>query len=972
MMDYQRLVDELRSVLQSSDPAGHPRLKELAAAFTQACQETNQRLRRCEDYMRQGMRSEAVQLAQADSLLTQVGVLDIAEFDYLEQLCQRLGLPAPPHLLLAIAAALDEAPAEVKPLEALLREHRLLALSRAPLTDRLKVMRQLAQLDAGTPVWEDDIREFERTRLQHLQVEIDRSTRQPNTETLVAAWQEIHEPGWRLQPPAALVNQLEKLVTHSVRQQARAKLAEIDIKLKQAVVLEDAAQARQLRQQWQELARDAELGPNDPLREGVAKALAWLDKQDRLLTRDQEHYQALQELQQALDCAASDQQLQRCYHALLRHERGVPALVQQRYQERMKHLTSRSTQRDRLVLAATFSVGVLVLVGLFVFFGFRGSQAFKMNDAAARLKDLREEKRWKDAWDYFDDLEQQDPRIANSPPVQEQRDLLAKEEKKEKERRASFDKALHDYELLALEAPDDPALGIVRHLANTGKETEMVNRAQARRAEALQLRHDDAIEPHVKALEDQVRQLKELMEDPAQTADVVNKVGLFRDELRRLTPKKEQLSKTMQGRLQELKNQADTAANRLEQLNPEVQLAKEMTAALQNQPNLEKYLQAMSKYQVAFPDKRRGKDFKRAQDELPLWQETLAWTELVQPGQGKALDLTAAEAKPLAEKASGFLQTHPSFGQAAIAGKYLAALQALALQSDEDKDSPGPKLRQLFQEGYVKNLWIIKTKTDQVYYLKVNPVDIVNKAKLGKKDTVSFPYLKDLDDSPISGIVALDEIDNTCQAPQSKVGQEALALLDQVPKTPWETAMIDIARKIKDSSDMDPILKVQLLIKVLPEAGKGSYPLALALAKHQDLLNKKKIPLTSWSDPKDKDAPKARTSAREVLKELPSLEPVLKEAVEQKRKLEETLAQATPALVGWLARDGERFWTCQPVKVDWPGEYELFTVVPGPDAAGKWQPIGRLAGGKAFIDSGLGEEILVEGRLVFARKVQAH
>src|SRR5713226_10194189 len=107
MVDYQRVVDEIRSFLQSNDQALTDSLKALAVEYAGACQEVNQRLRRCADFLHQGLRSEAIQLAQAEpALLDQVAVLDFPERAQWEDLSLTYSLPSPPKLHLEAAEAL--------------------------------------------------------------------------------------------------------------------------------------------------------------------------------------------------------------------------------------------------------------------------------------------------------------------------------------------------------------------------------------------------------------------------------------------------------------------------------------------------------------------------------------------------------------------------------------------------------------------------------------------------------------------------------------------------------------------------------------------------------------------------------------------------------------------------------------------------------------------------------------------------
>ena len=75
-------------------------------------------------------------------------------------------LPAPPALRLDTAEALNRAYAEERPLEHFAAPSSRLALECAPVAARLGILRQIAQLDPGNPVWLQDAAEFEAVRLR--------------------------------------------------------------------------------------------------------------------------------------------------------------------------------------------------------------------------------------------------------------------------------------------------------------------------------------------------------------------------------------------------------------------------------------------------------------------------------------------------------------------------------------------------------------------------------------------------------------------------------------------------------------------------------------------------------------------------------------------------------------------------------------------------------------------------------------
>jgi hypothetical protein len=59
MIDYADMTEAIRAFLGSTDPRQDQAMTDLAAAYATACKEANDRLRRCIDFIRRGMRTEA-------------------------------------------------------------------------------------------------------------------------------------------------------------------------------------------------------------------------------------------------------------------------------------------------------------------------------------------------------------------------------------------------------------------------------------------------------------------------------------------------------------------------------------------------------------------------------------------------------------------------------------------------------------------------------------------------------------------------------------------------------------------------------------------------------------------------------------------------------------------------------------------------------------------------------------------------
>ena len=165
MENVQCLIDEIRFRLQSQDCELTDDFKQLATDFVAVSHDVNRRLRRCGEHLKQGLRAEAIHLAESEPRLLDVdAAIDFPERGEWDEILGFYQITKPEPLLADVAEQLNEAYALQQPLEKLLGRHRLLALCRAPIGQRLSVLRDLAKADTSSTVWEDDLRAFEKAR----------------------------------------------------------------------------------------------------------------------------------------------------------------------------------------------------------------------------------------------------------------------------------------------------------------------------------------------------------------------------------------------------------------------------------------------------------------------------------------------------------------------------------------------------------------------------------------------------------------------------------------------------------------------------------------------------------------------------------------------------------------------------------------------------------------------------------------
>lgn len=288
------LVEQIRPLLSARDPRAVEGAVDIAGRYLAQIRSLSDRLARCADFLRRGLRSEAVHLAECHpNLLSTVDDLQIPDAPPWDRLCDSLGLAAPVEMNPETLDELRSACEVEQSLASLLSQHRTLAVGRAPVRQRLAVLYALADIDPETASWRDDIRLLEAERASALAREYKAAVRAADLPALESLGDEVAQTPWRTPLPRDLVSRIQKSARTCRRDALIARIRALIPRL--AAVPDGANQGEcaKLLDEWHgetspEAVREMDL-PDDLLAQGeeaVLSATTWLTAAKRLRLND--------------------------------------------------------------------------------------------------------------------------------------------------------------------------------------------------------------------------------------------------------------------------------------------------------------------------------------------------------------------------------------------------------------------------------------------------------------------------------------------------------------------------------------------------------------------------------------------------------------------------------------------------------------------------------------------------------------
>jgi hypothetical protein len=972
MADYHQIVQQIRMALHAGDPGHNGRLAGLATAYADACAEAAQRLGRCHRLLQQGLRSEAIQLAESEpKLLDMLAVLDFPERPEWDDIVQMRDLPPAPRIPLEPARLLNEAYAEEDPLQDLLRRHRRLALQRAPLRLRISVLRQLADQDPANPIWADDIRTFEQVRMLEIQDEATEALQHHDPERIGRLVAEVEQSGWSEPPPQALVLSLRKADAQLKANRARAALEDVAARLDEASNARDPIRGRLARHEWTRLATAAALEPDDPIAERSRPALDWLDDQDRRDRENREHEEALGNLVRALDYPGSlaPAELERLAHAVQTRGDGLPEGLRQRYITRLRTAESAQARRKRLI--AFGSAAGAILAGALIYLAVHSqARAHEAEQAATSIGDMLELGELDHAVALVKKLEASDADLMRYPALVQVRERVEIAQGKESDRAVRFDQAMREAEAAPASAKPPPALEQARSLARLDTEKAALEDLVRRRAAMLEAeagRRDKELSPRLdeiaKALDRIDQQLGPNGPGRPDEAAILGSIADSQRALSGLASEVAMAGAGLQDRARALSDRLDVLRSRMERRGQQARLEGAITAAVAYSPDGRAFTgaaelaSALQEFSQAFPDSPRSRAFAATLRDQPVWDAIAEWDRRSSGWRDGRAAVAPQEAKVRAEQCRQFLVQHPASPDFERVTAYQHAMEAMSRRSADAEGALG-KLQKLMSDLLVDNLWMVTVRAPAAagpwnYYVTEQP----------QRNAKSFRYLVGFDGKERTLNVVGDWVQRIDISPQTKIASKFKPMLFQDPtQVEWEAVILDLVDQVRHHPGMDPILRVALLRKVLELGLEGSEPLKAALGGLKNQVDQVDVDVNvPWMDPESREADLVRPKASAFIRALPDLTALRKDALARRSEVRRVMA-SRPQAVGWLAREPDG-WQVRSGAV-LPSHGTLRIALSGDDGHGTWKTIGVIDQGRARLTAP-NDPALAEGRPVF-------
>ena len=863
-------LDEVRSIVNEvirNFESENSEVDLLQDRLIELVESVNLRLRKCDQLLTQGLRGEALQEAEREpSIFDLVAELDFPEWDAWQVQVRSVGLPPQPDLLLDIASELNEAYNQHASIEKLLRQHRVFALARAPLADRIKVLRNIADRDPTNGLWQQDLVAYEKSRCAEIGKELASSYSKKDFVAVDTIYQELHSDGWSVDIPDSLLSTAFDNRQALVSSDSLKRLEGIADKIDSAFAGFNVNATQKLCEQWDKHIGLVRNGPRkQDLEDSVQAAFEWLDDELAAEVEKQAQRRVYDSLIEGIDdLRITKEELQRRMGVCDRFEEPIPARIERRYDQRIREFEQKE---KRKTFTTIFSIVSLILVvagigvGLFLWQAARN----KLKSDVTTLARMLDDSQISQASGF---LEKLDPATANTPEIETLRQRLNGIEADESKRLVAFEGFLSPAEQLLQKTETEEQLKTLRKnqfysvLQGLGRaegiangELEMVQlkgceqKVSACLAE-FQLIVDRGFLREFEVVKEAVKQNGELQRiGETGIANLIKTADSLRDKYQDISSEAIQSS------------QFDLVRRRLLDTRNGIQKdgkLREAMADVKNAVGGSSLKTALQAYVDLEPESGRGSDFKNVieRDLLQVQRVPAEWNQFVTEWNRPTPEVTPKRRVELIGKMASDFSFLP--GVATVTPELKEHFKTLAktdlsvkLKAIENRLSG-----QEFRLNYIERNY--KGDVEKYYFDGAFP----------SGDSVKLEYQESVRNlaAKASKTFSLDELktfadQRYAKAPQTIFAEKALSYLKANESDSFESKVIYLIDKlVTDYGDMDAILRTKLILQFTALGRSSSKYLNTGLETFESNLSARTVGArtANYLDPRDRNGRSVR------------------------------------------------------------------------------------------------------------------
>lgn len=919
LREVNRLVKRIQQTLVLPTEPDEDELIELSGQHEDYVETVTDRLEQIASYLDRGLLSEAIDLAEIEPNVSEtVAVLDFPECDDWNILLNRHRVQGVPSLPLDVIELLNDAYTRSASAEKLVQRFRTLSLARAPIGDRIEVLKRLAKRDPENDLWAENVAVYEDHRLKGLQDELDKLTQDKDLAGLAKLNSVLHEE-WTVPVPASLKEEVTAAYRELQAVESRLRLAPIADKLSAAFSEFDLEEAKRLLPQYRELEESARLPANHDITIVANPAIQWIENELAKEQQQEQRDSAIQDLERELNNPnSSHDRLQAIYTRATSTGEAVPPELEARLADRIKADAAAAGRKRTASIVGLIAFVALAAVGIgyaIYHMNFNSEVRTHAERLGGLMKTAEQVGDLTGPNDYLSQLQEKSPAVLTTPEFVDLKSQLAALGNSEANRVARIE------ELIESAKP-----------AASGASWALFEPAYDNLDAAMRLVKNNNEKARVEAEDIRIRAAEANLQKTADgeftvaLTEVTNELETAADDLSKLTPAIEKLrGLTNQGHVSNALRQKaltllDQSDERRSVMLTNIEIANDLEKITASVGDEAKFAETLRLFCTSHPKAARSSDFRIVESaERKLWTAVSEFNALLDQFRDiKVTDITSGVARSLVNRYEDYVAEYGEYPAPTLLEERLAALKAIAAREPEDDEAISRTLENIFESPLMRDCYFLARTDGKTFYCKEAPDVRASSIRLEFfEDTVGK---RQSGDSVRLDLAVKPYVQLSAQSKAIPAIERAIENLE----VDFETSMTTIVESILDPPNIDPVLQLLLVEALLQIGSKGSLFIQQECAEGIEAMAAVDISRASnWVVPTDELDRERKLARREMAK----INTVIRNGLSQAKIARDQAFKKDVAprmkWVGWLHKDMTQKWT-----VALPEEHKLASESP--------------------------------------------
>lgn len=477
MTTAERLINRISEIINGPQRESTPEIHELASQLQETCHSLNERLFNIRNFLRKGMRSEAVREAQAPpSVFELAETLNFKDWKKWQEFCLEKELPSPSELDLDTVKSLKTECDKEQLLEPLLQEFRRLVHT-GNRDQKINILRQLRKQDTENPIWEENLIPLEEDQIEDLQEQAQAAIGEDDETTVKYLLQELTHPDRIAKPSSETISQCENFLQKKREKRIAEEGEKTSRKLQEKLTAGDYSGLTQALKSWQQLE-------NTPGFKASPEQLEIANRVRKEITAENERNHQAEEvekyrsqLQAQLESSEPDPDvIEEAWQRLESLDEKSAADLKRPVQEQLQQIREKAASQRRRQSFKKQAIAAVIIIFILAA-GWFGYRFLSIQHAERKMSNLWQEEKYGELSDYLNKLEKK-PAVFNKANAKNYQDKLREYFQNEEERKSNLEKLLEELQKIQQAGYPIEERGRIKSLLSEANELAVTDKEQ--------------------------------------------------------------------------------------------------------------------------------------------------------------------------------------------------------------------------------------------------------------------------------------------------------------------------------------------------------------------------------------------------------------------------------------------------------------------------------------------------------------